>query len=113
VEKFAISHVAEPLVQQNDEFCLESLLSMEEDAFPDMMDFVKQPDFFDIDFIMGSEWSEQYSPDHSVFSSPGQYPQLVNGMLDEDVQLLPASSFEIDSPNYVSNFMHSLKNAYG
>jgi len=101
VEKFAISHVAEPLVQQNDEFCLESLLSMEEDAFPDMMDFVKQPDFFDIDFIMGSEWSEQYSPDHSVFSSPGQYPQLVNGMLDEDVQLLPASSFEIDSPNYL------------
>ena len=67
-----------------------------------MMDFVKMPDFFDIDFIMGSEWSEQCSPDHSVFSSPGQYPQLVDAMPDEDVQPLPASSFEMDSSNYVS-----------
>ena len=91
---------------QNDDFCFESLLTMEDDAFPDMTDFVKPPDFFYIDFVMGSEWSEQCSssPDHSVFSSPGQYPQLLNGMPDEDVQLLPASCFEIDSPNYVSIF---------
>jgi hypothetical protein len=112
VENFAISYMAEPLVQNN-EFGLESLLSMEDDAFPDMMDFVKEPDFFDIGYIMGSDWSDQCSPDHSVFSSPGQYPQLVNGVPDEDVQLLPlaASAFEIHSPNYVSNLIrHFFKN---
>lgn len=92
---------------QNNEFCLESLLSMEADAFPDsdMMEFVKSPGFFDMDFIM-PDWSEQSSPDHSVFSSPGQYPQVVNGVVpDEDVQLLlPASSIDINTPpNYVSN----------
>lgn len=97
---------------QSDELCLESLLSMEDDAFPDMMEFAKQPDFFDIDFIMGSEWSDQCSPDHSVFSSPAQYPQLLNGMPDEDV-LLPASAFDIDSPNYVSNLYTLFKKAYG
>jgi transcriptional enhancer factor len=106
VENFSISNMlsAEPAVQNN-EFCLESLLSMEADAFPDsdMMEFVKSPDFFDIDFIM-PDWSEQSSPDHSVFSSPGQYPRVVNGVVpDEDVQLLlPASSIEIDMPpNYL------------
>lgn len=89
---------------QSDEFCLESLLSMDGDACSDMMAFVsKPPDFFDMDFIM-PEWSEESSPDHSVFSSPGQFPQVVNGVPDEDIQLLlPASSFEIDTPNYVSN----------
>ena len=106
IENYSISHTlaAEPLVQ-NDEFCLESLLTMDDNTFPDMMpvDFVKPPVFDYIDFIMGSEWSEQSSPNHSAFSSPGQYPQLVMGVPDEDVQLLPASSFEIDSPNYVSN----------
>jgi len=106
LENFAISHTLtpEPLVQ-NDEFCLDSLITMEDDAFPDKMDFVKPPDFYYIDFAMGSEWSsewsEQCSPDHSVFSSPGQYPQLVNGVPDEDVQLLPASFFDINSPNYL------------
>ena len=78
-----------------------------------MMDFVKSPDFFDMDFIM-PEWSEQCSPDHSVFSSPGQCPQLpvVNSVPDEDVQLLfPVSSFEIDSPNYVSKPYTLLKKA--
>jgi len=104
VENFAISHMStpEPLVQ-NDEFCLDSLLSMEADAFPDIMAFVKPPDFFDMDFTIGPEWSEQCSPDHSVFSSPGQYPQLVNGVLDdsEDVQLLLPASFAIDSPNFI------------
>jgi len=103
VENFAVSHMltAEPHVQ-NDEFCLESMLSMEGEAFPDMMAFVKPPNFFDMDFIM-PEWSEQCSPDHSVFSSPGQYPQVMNGVPDEDVQLLlPASSFEINTPpNYL------------
>ena len=60
-----------------------------------MMALVKPPYFFDMDFIM-PEWSEQNSPDHSVFSNPGQYyPQMIN---DEDVQLLlPASSFDIDA----------------
>jgi len=97
-EHFTSPYTMEPLVQ-SDELCLESLLSMEDDAFPDMNDFIKQPDFFDIDFIMGSEWSS-CSPDHSVFSSPGQYPQLVNSIPDEDV-LLPASPFDIDSPHYL------------
>ena len=95
----------EPLVQ-NDEFCFDSLLSMEDDAYSDIMAFVKPPDFFemDMDFTMGTDWSEHCSPDHSVFSSPGLYPQLVNGVPDEDVQLLlPASVFEIDTSNYVSN----------
>jgi hypothetical protein len=76
---------------------------MDDNTFPEMMDFVKPPVFDYIDFIMGSEWSEQSSPDHSVFSSPGQYPQLVNGVPPEDLQLLPASSFEIDSP--ISNYL--------
>ena len=96
---------------QNDEFCLDSLLSMEDDAFSDMMDFVKIPDFFDMDFIM-PDWSEQSSPDHSVFSSPVQYPQAVNVVPDEDV-LLPASSFTIDSPNYVSKPYTLLEKAHG
>jgi len=101
IENFAVSYTPEPLVQ-NDEFCLESLLSMEDEVFPpDMTEFTKEPDFFDIGFMMGSDWStsEQCSPDHSVFSSPGQYPQVVNGVVvpDEDVQLLPASAFEIET----------------
>jgi hypothetical protein len=109
VENFAMSNMltAEPAVQNN-EFCLESLLSMESDAFPDsdMMEFVKSPDFFDMDFIM-PDWSEQSSPDHSVFSSPGQYPQVVNDVVpDEDVQavqlLLPASFIDTRL-KYVSN----------
>ena len=82
------------------------LFRSDDDAYPDMMDFVKSPDFFDsMDFIM-PVWSEQCSPDHSVFSSPGQYPQLVNGVPQADDledMLLPASVFEIDSPNFVSN----------
>ena len=100
---------------QNDEFCFDTLLSMEADAysdlmeadaFPNIMAFVKPPDFFETDFIIESDWSEQScSPDHSVFSSPGQYPQLVNGVSEEELQLLlPESAFGIHSPpNYVSN----------
>ena len=104
-ENFSIAHTfTEPLVQNDEpELCLDNLLSMEDDAFPDMMDFIKIPDFFEtMDFVM-PDWSEQSSPVHSVFSSPVQYPQVpvVNGVPDED--MLPASIFEIDSPNYVSN----------
>ena len=90
---------------------------MEDDAYFEMMNFVKSPEFIDMDFIMGSEWSEQYSPDHSVFSSPGQNPQLdlVNSLPDENIQLLlPTSAFAIDSPNYyVSNHFTLPKKAYG
>ena len=104
---------AGPLVQ-SDEFCFDTLLSMEADAFSDMMEvdafsdimaFVKPPNFFEMDFTMEPDWSEQsYSPDHSVFSSPGQYPQMVNGVPEEELQLLlPESAFGIHSPNYVSN----------
>jgi transcriptional enhancer factor len=107
VENFATSHMlmAEPVrVEQNDDFCLESLLSMDAEVYPDLMGFVKAPDFFDIDFTMEPNWSEQCSPDHSGFSSPCQFPQLVNcaSLPDEDVQLLsPGSSFGIDTPNYL------------
>jgi hypothetical protein len=94
---------AEPLLQ-NDEFCLDNLLSMDADAYSEIMAFVKPPDFFEVDFTMGSEWSEQCSPAHSGFSSPCQYPQLEDGIPDVDVQLLlPSSPFEIGTPNYVSS----------
>ena len=130
VENFAISHMltAEPHVQ-NEEFCLDDLLTMDAfsdalsdalsdtEAYTDIMAFVKPPDFFDeveMDFTLESLESEQCSPDHSAFSSPGQYPQLVDVVPDE--LLLPASSFEfrVDTPNYVSNYTTCyLKNAYG
>jgi hypothetical protein len=106
IENFAIAEMftMEPFAQ-NDDFSLDTLLSMQVDAYPDITALSKLPDFFDdfkLDFTMSPDWSEQCSPIQSVFSSPAShYPQLMPS--DEDVQLLsPASSFEIDIANYVS-----------
>ncbi|KAF8805239.1 hypothetical protein BYT27DRAFT_7192967 [Phlegmacium glaucopus] len=94
----------EALLQKND-FSLEDLLSIEADAYPDMMAFTKSPDFFNLGFTMTPDsWSRDCSPAPSVFSSPSHYPQTMpNFMLDEDEQLLsPMSSFDgSDMSNYL------------
>jgi len=95
-QNFAIPHVltTEEAFEQNGDFCLESLLSIEDDAYSDVMGFVKSSDFFDLDsmdFAMTSDsWSGQCSPDQSAFPSPSQYPQSMLGVVpNENEYLLP------------------------
>ena len=85
---------------------------MEADGYPDMMDFSKPSNFFDLDFtISPGSWSGQCSPAASVFQSPNQYPQTIpNFILDEDDQLLsPTSSYSgTNMPNYVSKTIYAI-----
>jgi len=88
----------EPLVETSD-FSLETLVSIESDAYPEVIDFAKSPNIFDLNFTLGQDG---LSPP-TEFLSPLYYPQLISDViLDEDEQLLSsASSFDgIDNSNY-------------
>jgi transcriptional enhancer factor len=101
-ENFCIPHET-PV--QNCDFSLETLLAMEAAAYPDVMAFAKCSDLFDLDFtIRPDNWDVPYSPNQSVFSSPGHYPQSTSNVVsDEDELLSPASSSfnGIDMLNYL------------
>ena len=101
-------------VVQNSDLSFETMLSLEADTYPDMVDFAKSPDIFDLDFALApAKWSQQCSQAQSVVSSPIHYPQsMSNIILDVDEQLLsPASSFdETDIANYVSDYIHCFLN---
>jgi len=107
-DNFSISHMlTTEALEQNNDFDLETLLSMDADAYSDMMDLVKSPSFFDMpmDFTLSpADWSLQCSPDQSGYSSPIHYPQSISSIVsDEDDQLLllsPVSSFGIDMPHF-------------
>ena len=106
-QDFSISSIltTEALMQTSD-FSFESLLSMEANAYPEMMDFAKSPNIFDLNFTLGPDTSSPpCSP--TQFSSPIQYPQLLSDIIfDEDEQqfLSSASSFDgVDMSNYVSD----------
>lgn len=95
----------EPTTHPKADFCFDSLLSMDDESFTDMIAFQKQPTYFDLNSYMGSDWSSP-SPTESVYSSPvgcnRLIPDVMNGSGHPSL-LSPTSSFPMDEgPNYVS-----------